>query len=486
MTDTETTQSLIVNLPFTEGSTIYSLPCVVVNGRVSTPILSWLLTQARDNATPASLERYARALGRFIEYYTNFGEDQRPEQVVQGFARALQLGCKELRWSPLASDSAKNYFNAFNQFCDWLVVTGGYDTIQHPNPTITVSMTPAEQAAAEARSRESSMLHHLYSLTKSGQGIRTIRKVGVNTRFSRRTAAGASLAQPGKTAGYRPLGMSLEDYWKLLTTEKNPRNRLLWLLLGAGGCRVSETLNMFQTDIHYQASTQQALVALANPVEGISYLADGRRVPRHEYLKEIYGLTPRCLLSKSDPLHAGWKGIAEGGLHDDNLAEVEEWADNRWTLIEWLMPIFGRLFWKSHLTYMQELRGMRLTHPYYLVNLQHNIGSPLTRSAVNQLLAVACKRAGVKHTRPHRLRHMYGTCLADWGIPLPTAQTMMRHMSPLSTLVYFKVSRKVVHQMLKEAQRFTVKERQEMLQEQQQQLLPKTIENLLEKTDVIE
>jgi hypothetical protein len=40
------------------------------------------------------------------------------------------------------------------------------------------------------------------------------------------------------------------------------------LLLGAGGLRISEALNMFSTDVYLQETTQQALIALANPLEG--------------------------------------------------------------------------------------------------------------------------------------------------------------------------------------------------------------------------
>jgi hypothetical protein len=128
--------------------------------------------------------------------------------------------------------------------------------------------------------------------------------------------------------------MSLTDYWRLLEVEQEPRNRLLWLLLGAGGLRISEALNMFSTDVYLQETTQQALIALANPLEGAVKLPHGATTTRLEYLRSEYGLAPRCSLAKSDPLHAGWKGILEGGLRDDALAELEDWARYRWTPVE--------------------------------------------------------------------------------------------------------------------------------------------------------
>jgi integrase len=472
MEDTVTSQ--ILNLRFTDRGQILAVSCVLINGEVSRPVLAWLVSQARDNATPSSLERYAQAMRLFAAYYARFGSGTPAEALVRKFSDALEDGCPELGWKPVSGRTADNYFNALNQFCDWLVLQEGLKQFQHPNPVVEQRMTEPERVIAELRSKQSSMLHHLFLLTKEGKGIKEVRKVKRRrNRFKKHHGGLTSLNDSTSHAtGYSPIGMSLTDYWRLLELEKSPRNLLLWLLLGAGGCRVSETLNIFGTDIFYQQSAQQALVALANPVEGDVPVARGSFMKRIQYLKQKYSLTPRCLLPKSDPLHAGWKGMVEGGLHDESIPEIAEWADHRWSLVEWLLPVFGRMFWRAHVAYMEEKRGKVMRHPYYFVNMKRNAGAPLTRSAVAQLLATACRHAGIKERRPHRLRHLYGNCLADWGIPLTTAQLMMRHVSPASTLVYYQASRSVTRKKLMEAQKLSIKERHDLLAERQLALLP--------------
>ena len=471
----------ILNLTFVDGAERLRVPCLILDGQVSRPVLAWIISEAKTGATPSSLERYAQSMRRFTEYYLCFGQEQHGEALIRRFSMALEDGCPALGWSPLAGRTADNYFSAVNQFCDWLVLQPGFEEVEHPNPEILVSMSPSERATAEARSQQTSMLHHLYSLTKQGQGLKPVRKVQRRKNRYKRSGQGIGCLDNPQSApvGFRPLGMTLDEFWRLLETEKNPRNRIVWLLLGAGGLRVSEALNMFATDVFFQNSTQQALIALANPVEGSVLLPDGSRMMRAEYLRQRYSLISRCLLPKSDPLHAGWKGIMEDGLRDDSLPEIEEWSERRWVLVEWLLPVFGRMFWRTHLEYMAAIRGMRPKHPYYIVNMARNAGEPVTRSGVVQCLATACRRAGIKVRRPHRLRHMYGNCLADWGIPLSTAQVMMRHASPASTLVYYRASRSVTRKKLMEAEQLSLRDRQALLTARQQALLPDGVQRLL-------
>jgi site-specific recombinase XerD len=48
--------------------------------------------------------------------------------------------------------------------------------------------------------------------------------------------------------------------------------------------------------------------------------------------------------------------------------------------------------------------------------------APLTRHAVNYLIAAAGEKAGLGHVHPHMLRHSCGYALADKGTDLPTMQ----------------------------------------------------------------
>ncbi len=337
-------------------------------------------------------------------------------------------------------------------FFDWLKSQSCFEHVSHPNPIVRREMTLRERMQDHARSLQSNMLHHLYPLTKRGRGIKTLRKYPRYNRWDRSTS-GPSLPIDQAGVGWAPSGMELSDYVRLVKEEPEPRNRLLWLILGAGAARISEALQIFAGDVFYDNSTQEALVALANPVKGKIVLNDGKMIERRRFLADTYRLQPRCVLPRSDPLHVGWKGILEGGFDDQERPALADWRERRWSLVEWMMPVFGRMFWVAHVEYMKQRASMRPRHPFYFVNIEKNKGAPLTRSAAKQLLSSACARLGIQRHSPHKLRHMYGNYLAGVGIALGDAQIMMRHRNPASTLVYFKVKRSVARARLSAAER---------------------------------
>jgi type 1 fimbriae regulatory protein FimB len=57
-------------------------------------------------------------------------------------------------------------------------------------------------------------------------------------------------------------------------------------------------------------------------------------------------------------------------------------------------------------------------------------GQPLTRQAVNYLIAAAAKRAGLPRVHPHTLRHSCGFALADKGHDLRLIQDYLGHRDP--------------------------------------------------------
>ncbi len=211
---------------------------------------------------------------------------------MRGFSRALDHGDKALRWEPLDSRTAARYFDSFCMFFDWLRTQPGFERHAHPNPLVEHEMTPRERAADHARSLQGNMLHHLYPLTKRGKGIRMLRKYPHGSRWDRRSSVpGLSADQP--TAGWAPVGLHLNDYIKLVKGESEPRNLLLWLMLGAGAARISEALQVFASDIFYDSSTHEALVALANPVKGKVLLTGNRAVERRQYPVPSHGILDR-------------------------------------------------------------------------------------------------------------------------------------------------------------------------------------------------
>lgn len=454
----------IITLPFRQGNELIESPCVLVDGKVSGLMTQWLAVQALHGSSPSTLEQYAYGLRRFTEYYLTKGGVSTPEELVYGFSRALDQGDKALHWEPLEGKTASRYFDTFCMFFDWVTTLPEFKNYAHPNPLVDREMTPHERVVDQARNRQSDMLHHLYPLTKRGQGIRTMRKYPQSNRWSRSSSGPAlPIDQPG--AGWAPAGMHLHDYVRLIKEEPEPRNRLLFLALGAGAARISEALQIFASDVYYDHSTHEAIVALANPVKGMVLLPSNRTVERRQFLADKYGTRPRCLLPRNHPLHVGWKGIFEGGFDDQERPVLADWRNRRWSLMEWMMPVFGRMFWSAHVEYMKTRAAMRPKHPFYFVNLEKNKGAPLTRSAAKQLLSAACTRLGIQRHSPHKLRHMYGNYLAEIGMSLADAQIMMRHRNPASTLVYFRVKRSVARE------RLTLAERQTLLAERERTAL---------------
>ncbi len=67
-------------------------------------------------------------------------------------------------------------------------------------------------------------------------------------------------------------------------------------------------------------------------------------------------------------------------------------------------------------------------------------GQPLTRRAVNYLIAAAAERAGLPGVHPHTLRHSCGFALADKGHDLRLIQDYLGHRDPRHTVYYTRTA----------------------------------------------
>jgi len=67
-------------------------------------------------------------------------------------------------------------------------------------------------------------------------------------------------------------------------------------------------------------------------------------------------------------------------------------------------------------------------------------GQPLTRQAVNYIIAQAGERAKLGHVHPHMLRHSCGYYLANKGVDFRTAQDFLGHRDPKHTVRYTRVA----------------------------------------------
>ena len=67
-------------------------------------------------------------------------------------------------------------------------------------------------------------------------------------------------------------------------------------------------------------------------------------------------------------------------------------------------------------------------------------GAPLTRHAVNYLIAAAGERARLGHVHPHMLRHSCGYALADRGTDFRVLQDFLGHRDPSMTVRYTRIA----------------------------------------------
>ncbi len=67
-------------------------------------------------------------------------------------------------------------------------------------------------------------------------------------------------------------------------------------------------------------------------------------------------------------------------------------------------------------------------------------GQPMTRQAVNDLIAAAAERAGLPGVHPHTLRHSCGFALVDKGHDLRLIQDDLGHRYPRHTAHYTRTA----------------------------------------------
>ncbi|ENO78437.1 Tyr recombinase activity site-specific recombination Tyr recombinase activity [Thauera sp. 63] len=207
----------------------------------------------------------------------------------------------------------------------------------------------------------------------------------------------------------------------VLSHLKTYRDKALYALCAASGCRISEALQLLWDDLDTKAQAVRLVAPKSRP-SCRSYLA----------------LDPeeRDLLV--------WKGRA--------------------TPVTLLIEPFATMFFEALAAYMryeylpharhgfvfQYTRGGEQGRPYFLA----------AASSRNGVLNRAIKLAGVEHVEgPHSLRHMYGTYLLNYfprldgtyGLPIGIVQKLMGHRQAKDTAKYARYDRDLLEAELKYA-----------------------------------
>ncbi|HEY0561798.1 MAG TPA: tyrosine-type recombinase/integrase [Methylophilus sp.] len=234
---------------------------------------------------------------------------------------------------------------------------------------------------------------------------------------------------------------------------RNPRDKMLLLLMGFGGLRISEPLHIYTFDVMRNFnSTNASRIILAHPSNGIIETNKNDKllkIKRADYLRESFKRLPRNEMGKGHIEYVGWKGM---------LLDKQEYEEN---YVFWLEEdITGGYFRKLLENYISENRslfiGNRLNHPYLFFNIQkdRNIelyGKPLTYMNAQEVFYAACKRINLKGYSPHSCRHHYGFYTANFLKLQPeTLQRMLRHRQITSTDVYYHMTSQFIRSQISE------------------------------------
>ncbi len=279
----------------------YTPAVLTADGALLTDVATWLISAKRDHWSTSTLYRRALSISCLCDYLEAHPNPQNDEDVLRGLWRSLHQGDECLAWKPRGYKTARQLLRGINQFADWLADN---KAIEHPNPR---QQYPLQWLGTLSALRKNSEMNFLSGIVPNEP---------LRFREGRRIEPDHAEFKRLFTPEAKP-GPSFEflEFEKLVHEERSHRNRMLWLLLGAGGLRISETLQMYPTDIGFDPSTGEAGIILCDPRHGpiqtISLEGKAVWIKREKYLADHYGLIPREFYARSHGLFSGWKGRCE-------------------------------------------------------------------------------------------------------------------------------------------------------------------------------
>lgn len=232
-------------------------------------------------------------------------------------------------------------------------------------------------------------------------------------------------------AAARGEGCALDAY--------NARDMVYFLPLAFGATRSSDVLHAYVSDIERDGELGfGANLFLHHPVTGAAPRTGsydrGQPTTRETYLRQVYGLRPRNLVTGYH--RVGWKDLL--------LNEPVERGVSR-TRVYWQSPEIGELFWLFHEIYVNGVRPRTTSHPYYYVSLSPSTyGAPWTLGASKDRFDAAVRRIGLEPDAMtgicrHAFRHRIGHWLVRAGVHPAITQIIMHHKSVASQVAYMNL-----------------------------------------------
>ncbi|MBA1193680.1 site-specific integrase [Pseudomonas entomophila] len=416
-----------------ETGVAYEMPILLgANGDVRL-LTEYLVENAgMSDAWKLRVVRAAKVMIEYIEANPYRCKD--PELVFAGFKSHLYSGTigddgldpSGLGWVPSSADVNARIIDALNDFFDFASRKLGKQT---PNPMVKASSHDEKlKFAAWLKKNNQNFLGHIGRQFPSVmlQEVRAMRPQG-------RLVMSSSVVPEFPRSLFQQ--MYLDGFGGTRDVRCIIRDRLILLLLDAGGCRASEPLHIWVGDVKPDPrNPKAALVKIYHPEEGVAP-QDVRKRTRKEkraaYLKRKYGLTARNRIHGSQ--RVGWKCKVVD--HPDNYIQVF-----------WFAPLAGEVFLKLWNIHVRYLAPIERHHPYAFISYEsNNFGEPYSLNALNSNYEAALSRIDQTPSKPegrstHGHRHSYSQRMRRAGLPPVIIKKALHHASLSSQEAYTKVT----------------------------------------------
>jgi integrase len=472
------------------------IPLVVLaDGRPGYVINQWIFYLLDEEITPSRLEQYIRSLCHLYDFamarYTDFNSVRDKGALLEEFIDAKKFGTDSyslktddrhswllslgLYWKPLLkrTKTIALYLDAINQFDEWQVTF-------HKS----IALNPYEEQFMSAWE-----IYRDFQQRTHWDPFLHLHASRQHTKRDYKTAAYGKYSHKRHECRNRstPKAFPFDKFVDLIDQTVNPRDKLLWLLMGAGSLRSSETLHLFSSDVKgVDPEHKDTIICLADPEYGYVQWTDknGKQQSntRESYFSSEFknsffpknhplrNLQPRTKYGRRNTqLHVGFKGMTFGDiegagyvlLQSDKLRSIDE------HYLWWLNKVYGQVFYHFFNKYLEKYYWLNPFtgapnpkgwpwHPWlFMCTNRQNYGMPLTMPALKGAWQRALKRINMEDSGYglHSLRHMYGYACANIleDVPIETTQMLMHHASITSTQIYYRLDSDTIRGTLTQA-----------------------------------
>jgi len=459
------------------------VPLVFLDGHPSYAINEWISYLLDEQITNSRLEQFTRSICQLYDFSrARFGlsvSDKEIQLLIPQFIDAKVYGtdglCSNnskdylknlgLNWKPVKRKTVQNhYLGAINDFDKW---QSTYHHSDRLNPSEKRLMTHFEQYNDFKNRKNWDMLVHLYPSK-------------VNERESfKHSAYGKFEHSRKKNRKSNKLKKSfpIDRFIELIDSAPNPRDKLLWLLMGGASLRRSEPLHLFFTDIEGMNNYGELKVLLDDPEDGMiewSDLSGNNHVTtREKYVEsnfknmdlpdghKLRDLQVRTKYGRRNVgLNAGFKNMtfSDSDASTAILGTVDSRIVDR-NHAFWIDPRLGKKAKDVYDEYVNEYVYVNPHtgktnpsgfpyHPWLFININKNdYGTPMSISGVKRAWGRAIERLNLQGCGLglHSLRHFYGYYGANvLKIPDTMMMAMFHHSSIESTKTYYVLDKAVI------------------------------------------